>query len=82
MKSGGAKRDSYTKVQHTPGKNDLKEMNRPKVVTYKTGGAVEAPKGKKGMGPKLTGGARGGEARLEKEHRAAKYYAKPKGSSG
>ena len=69
-----AGRRSGTQVQHSPGKNDLAEMNRPKVVTYKTGGAVESNKAP--MGPKFDGGSRGGSARLEKAARAAKVYAK------
>lgn len=36
-------RRSGTQVSHDPGKNDLKDMNRPKPITYKTGGKVEAP---------------------------------------
>lgn len=59
-----------TQVSHDPGKNDLKDMNRGRVITYKTGGAVEAPRGRKGMGPKLPGGGRGGLARLAKASRA------------
>lgn len=58
-----------TQVSHDPGKNDLKDMNRGKPITYATGGAIEAPKGKKGMGPKFSGGAGGGEARIEKAER-------------
>lgn len=60
-----------TQVTHSTGKNDLKDMNRPRVVTYAKGGPVEAPKGKKGMGPKLPGGGRGGAGRLAKAKRAA-----------
>lgn len=59
-----------TQVSHAPGKNDLAEMNRGRVITYKTGGAVEAPRGRKGMAPKLPGGGRGGLARLAKAARA------------
>jgi len=51
-----------TQVTHSPGKNDQKDVNRPRVITYKKGGMV----------PKLPGGARGGEARLAKAKRAAK----------
>ncbi len=64
-----------TPVQHAPGKNDLKDMGRGKPITYKAGGAVEHPL-KGGMGPDLEGGAGGGEARLEKEKRARREYAK------
>lgn len=60
-----------TQVQHAPGKNDGKDIGRGKPVTYASGGPVEAPAGKKGMGPKLPGGGRGGLARLAKAHRAA-----------
>lgn len=61
-----------TKVQHAPGKDDQGDVNRPRVITYATGGPVEAPKGKKGMGPKFEGGGRGGLARLQKAARAKK----------
>lgn len=68
-------------VKHIPGKNDLKDMNRGRVVTFKTGGGVksftayatggriESPQG---VAPatKLPGGAGGGEGRLAKAHRA------------
>lgn len=65
-----------TQVQNNPsGKNDQKDVGRGKPVTYKTGGAVfSSPKGQ--MGPKFDGGAGGGTARLEKEKRAAKKYAR------
>jgi hypothetical protein len=95
-----------TQVSHKPGKSDLSDMNRKRVVTFATGGGVKSftaavpmpkprPEGKapqptdlyspdqvkrlerakggpissaaKGqMGPKLPGGAGGGEARLAK----------------
>jgi hypothetical protein len=54
-----------TKVSHDPGKNDLDDMNRKRVITYATGGKV-AP------ATKLPGGGRGGLARLAKAHRAAR----------
>ena len=77
--SGGAVfeagRHAGTQVQHSPGKNDGKDIGRGRVVTYKTGGAINAS-AKGGMGPKFGGGARGGTARLEKEARAKKTYAK------
>jgi hypothetical protein len=41
------------------------QLNRGKVVTYRTGGAVEHPK-KGGMAPHLPSGSGGGEARLAK----------------
>lgn len=66
-----------TKVQHAPGKMDGKDIGRPRVVTFKTGGAVNAqPTGQ--HGPKFKGGAGGGIARIEKEERADKKYAKAK----
>lgn len=71
VKSGPAweegKREG-TKVSHSPGKNDLKDIGRGKPITYASGGPVEAPKN--GMGPKLGGGGRGGLARLQKAARA------------
>lgn len=66
-------------VKHIPGKNDLKDMNRGRVVTFKTGGGVvsfrasggriESPQGV-AKATKLPGGAGGGEGRLAKAHRA------------
>lgn len=68
-------------ITHDKGKNDLKDMNRGRVVTFKTGGGVvsfrakggrvEAPQG---VAPAtdLPGGAGGGEGRLAKAHRAAR----------
>ncbi len=38
VKGGGLK--VGTKVQHDPGKSDLKDMNRKRVVTFATGGGV------------------------------------------
>lgn len=66
-----------TQVSHSGNKNDAtgpygKNINRGKPVTYATGGPINAPAGKKGMGPKFSGGARGGKARLEKAARAAR----------
>lgn len=64
-----------TKVQHDDAHNDLKDMHRGRVVTFKTGGGVvsfkaaggriEAPQG---VAPatKLPGGAGGGKGRLAK----------------
>lgn len=68
-------RRNGTQVSHTDGKKDGKDIGRPKPVTYKTGGPVESA-GFARMGPKLPGGAGGGEARLAKQKRAAKSYAK------
>lgn len=72
-------RRNGTKVQHDPGKNDLdpKNLNRPRVVTFATGGGVksfkvggrvESPDGV-AKATKLPGGSGGGEARLTKAHR-------------
>lgn len=76
VKSGPAWESSLragTQVQHNEsGKTDQKDVGRGKPVTYATGGAIEAPKGHKGMAPKLGGGAHGGMARLQKAHRAAR----------
>jgi hypothetical protein len=51
-----------TQVSHSGNKMDGKDVGRSKPVTYAGGGAV----------PRLSGGARGGLARLEKERAAAK----------
>lgn len=64
---------SGTQVQHANNKSDGENVGRGRVVTFRTGGAVSS-KAKGQMGPKLPGGAGGGEARLFKEHRAAKNY--------
>lgn len=63
-----------TAVSHDPGKNDLKGLNRGKPITYATGGAVEAPKGKKGMGPNLEAGVLTGEARMKQAERYARRH--------
>lgn len=56
-----------TQVQHDPGKNDLKDMNRKRVITYKTGGAVEAPtRNATGKTLKMRYGAGGEKGREEK----------------
>lgn len=67
-----------TKVQHNPGKTDTpKALNRPRVVTFNTGGGVKSFKvggrveasDKVSPATKLPGGAGGGEARLKQAHR-------------
>ncbi len=78
VKSGPAWKEglrSGTQVQHTDGKNDGKDIGRPKPITYKTGGKVESPQGV-AAATRLPGGAGGGEARLVKEGRARKDYAR------
>jgi collagenase-like PrtC family protease len=75
-------RRNGTQVQHDAGKNDIspKNLNRPRVVTFNTGGGVksfkvggrvESPDGV-AKASKLPGGAGGGEARLTKAHRQAR----------
>lgn len=64
-----------TQVTHSPGKNDGKDIGRGRVVTFWAGGKVESPKGV-AKATKLPGGSGGGEARLVKEKRAARDYAK------
>lgn len=64
-----------TQVQHTDGKGDGKDIGRGRVVTFWAGGKVESPKGV-AKATKLPGGSGGGEARLVKEKRAARDYAK------
>ena len=77
VKSGPAweeGRKAGTQVQHNDsGKNDQKNVGRGRVVTFRTGGAVEAPKH---HGPKFKGGAGGGAARVEKGRRANRDYVK------
>jgi hypothetical protein len=68
VKSGPAwdeGRKNGTQVQHDPGKNDKKDMNRPRVVSFMAGGRVEAKQGV-AKATKLPGGAGGGEGRLSK----------------
>ena len=82
--SGGAVKDgptwkegvrNGTQVQHSPGKSDTANIGRSKVVTYKTGGAVEASN-KVEPATKLPGGSGGARARLAKEKA---YHGKPGG---
>lgn len=56
-----------TPVQHSPGKNDLKDMNRGPVITKAKGGAISSGEGSssKGMAPAVPGG-NGGLGRLAK----------------
>ena len=73
VKSGPAwdeGRKAGTQVSHSGNKMDGKDIGRGKPVTYASGGPIDAPI-KGGMGPKLSGGARGGIGRLEKAARAA-----------
>lgn len=69
VKSGPAwneGRKAGTKVQHSPAKSvDLKNMNRGKPITYRTGGRVEAPQGVESASD-LPGGAGGGAGRRAK----------------
>jgi len=67
-KGGGVKSKGMkvgTKVQHLPGQNDIKDIHRPRQVTFATGGGVQVSF-KANMGPKMHGGAGGGKGRLEK----------------
>ena len=73
IKSGPAWEEGLkagTQVQHSGNKSDGKDIGRGKPITYASGGAIEAPI-KGGMGPKFSGGSRGGMARMEKAARAA-----------
>lgn len=63
-----------TKVSHDKGKNDLDDINRPRqitfatgggVVSFKAGGRINAPQGV-AKATKLPGGAGGGKGRLAK----------------
>jgi hypothetical protein len=66
-----------TKVSHTDSKQIVKDnMDRPKPITYKRGGPINASATGQ-HGPNFKAGARGGKARLAKERRASKNYAKP-----
>lgn len=62
---------AMTPIQHSPGKGDGANIGRPKPITYKSGGRIDAPDG---VAPatKLPGGSGGGLARLEKERREAR----------
>lgn len=67
-----------TPVQHEDNMADQrKDIGRKPVITKASGGPINANgKAGKQMGPKFSGGARGGSARLEKAARARKTYAK------
>lgn len=60
-----------TQVQHTNNKGDTANIGRGRVITYRTGGAVEHP-ANGGMAPHLPSGAGGGKARLAKARMAAR----------
>jgi hypothetical protein len=64
--SGGLK--SGTQVQHSGNKLDTNNIGRGKVITYATGGPVEAPGPGKGMSPNKRFGGGGGKGRLMKAH--------------
>jgi len=70
-----AGRAAGTQVSHATGKNDQKDVGRGKPITYATGGPVFAQSTGQ-HGPKFKGGGGGGEARLQKESRAARKYKK------
>lgn len=77
VKSGPAWKEGLkngTQVQHSPALSVTENnMNRGKAITYAKGGKVEAPQGVEKVS-KLSGGAGGGEGRLEK---AKRYGGKP-----
>jgi hypothetical protein len=56
--------DVGTKVQHDPAHMEVGKMNRPRVVTFKAGGAVKSFKAYAGRNS--AGGAGGGKGRLAK----------------
>lgn len=62
-----------TPVQHSPNKQDGKNIGRGPVITKATGGPISSGKGK--MAPHTVGGAGGGKSRLDKAHHPAKYRA-------
>lgn len=80
-----ASRKNGTHISHSGNKDDGKDIGRGRVVTFNTGGGVksfrafggrvESPDGV-AAATKLPGGSGGGKARLAKEHRAERKYAK------
>lgn len=71
-----------TQVQHSDGKgtaNRPENLNRKRVVTFASGGRVKRFEASDRVEPasKLPGGSGGGKARLAKEHRAERNYARP-----
>jgi hypothetical protein len=73
---GGVKDRANTMkfIRHSKNKMDGKDIDRPPVVTRKTGGAIYAsPTGQ--HGPRFIGG-NNGLARIQEAHRAAKTYKK------
>jgi hypothetical protein len=71
---------SGTKVSHDFGKLDMDDMNRKRVVSFKSGGVVKTfmaggrveASDAVAKSTELPGGSGGGEARLAKAHRAAR----------
>jgi len=63
-----------TQISHDDGHSDLSDMNRKKVITFRSGGRVRRfeASDKVAKATMLPGGASGGEARLVKAHRAAR----------
>lgn len=65
-----------TPVQHSPNKQDGKNIGRGPVITKATGGPISSQYGwKTGMAPHAKGGAGGGLARLDEAKHPAKYRA-------
>lgn len=63
-----------TPVQHSPNKQDGKNIGRGPVITKAAGGPVTSEYAwKKGMAPHAKGGGRGGMAKLDKAHHPEKY---------
>lgn len=63
-----------TPVQHSPNKQDGKNIGRKDVITKATGGPITSKYGfRSGMAPHAKGGAGGGLAKLDKAHHPEKY---------